>query len=180
MEDSSTRSGQPCKPELYSILSISQQFGTSGRQEHHQIRLEDLEHGTGRLIQIEWIKGPTKTRQGGLNKKPRMVIQKLFRTGGNKCPVACLEKLFSKRPEDLADNGLIYLCPLHKERNWTKEPIWFSHTPIGVSSINSFMQRMANKAGLDVTKNTFTNHSIRKTTLHKLKKAGVNANISWL
>ena len=36
----------------------------------------------GKVEIIEWMEGPTKTRQGGLNKKPRMVTQKLFRTGG--------------------------------------------------------------------------------------------------
>ena len=71
---------------------ISQHFGTRGRQEHHQIRIEDLKtiHDpvTGEITSIEWIEGPTKTRQGGLNKQPRMVTQKLYRTGGQRCPVA--------------------------------------------------------------------------------------------
>jgi len=34
---------------------------------------------------------------------------------------------------------------------------------------------MAAAAGLDVTKKHYTNHSIRKTTVKKLKKAGVSA-----
>ena len=34
---------------------------------------------------------------------------------------------------------------------------------------------MAAAAGLDVTKKQYTNHSIRKTTVKKLKKAGVSA-----
>ena len=33
---------------------------------------------TGKIATIE---GPTKTVQGGLNKRPRMVTQKLYRTG---------------------------------------------------------------------------------------------------
>ena len=34
---------------------------------------------------------------------------------------------------------------------------------------------MAVAVGLDVTKKHYTNHSVRKTTVKKLKKAGVNA-----
>ena len=57
---------------------ISQHFGTRGRQEHHQMRIEDFKvsYGTdGKVYVIEWMEGPTKTRQGGLSKKPRMVTQ---------------------------------------------------------------------------------------------------------
>ena len=46
--------------------------GTRGRQEHHQIQMEDLKttHDpvSGEIITTEWIKDPTKTRKGGLNK----------------------------------------------------------------------------------------------------------------
>ena len=67
---------------------ISQHFGTRGRQEHHQIRIEDLktihDPATGEITTIEWVEGPTKTRQGGLNKRPRMVTQKLYCTGGQR------------------------------------------------------------------------------------------------
>ena len=64
---------------------ISQHFGTRGRQEHHQMKIEDFKfcHGTdGKVEVIEWMERPFKTRQGALNKKPWMVTQKLFRTGG--------------------------------------------------------------------------------------------------
>ena len=56
---------------------LGQHFGTRGCQEHHQLRIEDLkftrEPGIGEIMKVEWIEGPTKTRQGGLNKRPRMV-----------------------------------------------------------------------------------------------------------
>ena len=54
---------------------ISQHFGTRGRQEHHQMKIEDFKvcYGIdGKVEIIEWSEGPTKTRQGGLNKKLRM------------------------------------------------------------------------------------------------------------
>ena len=46
---------------------------------------------------------------------------------------------------------------------------------LGVNTINSLMKNMAHAAGLDTTNKHFTNHSIRKTTVQKLKKAGVAA-----
>ena len=148
---------------------ISQHFGTRGRQEHHQIRIEDLrpvyEPTSGKLVTVEWIEGPTKTRQGGLNKKPRTVTQKLFRTGGQRCPVTAYELLISKHPADLKDNGPLYLSPLRKERVWSKAPVWFSTTPLGIHSIDTFVRCMALAAGLDITRKHYTNHSIRKTTV---------------
>ena len=128
--------------------------------------------GTGQIVKVEWIEGPTKTRQGGLNMRPRMVSQKLYRIGGNKCPVACIEKLLSKRPPDLSHSGPLCLSPLRKERDWCRALVWFSHVFLGVNTINSLMK---NAAGLDTTNKHFTNHSIRKTTVQKLKKAGVAA-----
>ena len=140
--------------------------------------MEDLKTAhdpvSGAITTIEWIEGPTKTRQGGLNKRPRMVTQKLLRTGGPRCPVAAYELLVSKRPPELKQHGPLYLAPLKKERVWSKALVWFSKSPLGVHSIDSMVSRMATDAGLDVTKKHFTNHSIRKTTVKKLKKAGVS------
>jgi len=88
-----------------------------------------------------------KTRQGGLNKRPRMVSQKLYRTAGQRCLVAAYQLLVLKRPTELKD-----LSPLRKERQWTKSPVWFSKTSLGVHSINIFVNKMTAAAGLDVTK----------------------------
>jgi len=41
--------------------------------------------------------------------------------------------------------------------------------------INIFMQSIARQGGLDVINKRFTNHSVRKTTVKKLKKAGVSS-----
>ena len=46
---------------------ISQQFGTRGCQEHHQLRVEHLKFVnspcTGTTEYVEWVEGPTKARQ---------------------------------------------------------------------------------------------------------------------
>ena len=126
----------------------------------------------GDVRYIEWVEGPTKTRQGGLKKRPRSVTQKLFKIGGPKCPVAAIIKLLLKRPEALISSGPLYLAPLRKELEWSEAKEWYARSPIGVNQIDRFMDSIASKAGLDVTKKRFTNHSLRKTTVTKLRKSG--------
>ena len=66
--------------------------------------------------------------------------------------------------------------PRREERQWSKSPVWFSKTSLGVHSINSLVNKMAAAAGLDVTKKHYTNHSIvKKKAVKNLKKAGVSA-----
>ena len=59
------------------FYTLSQQFGTRGHQEHHQIKVEELKFVknamTGQTEYVEWVEGLTKTQQGGLAKKDRRV-----------------------------------------------------------------------------------------------------------
>ena len=125
---------------------ISLQFGTRGRQEHHQIKLEDLKWvkhpKTNETEYLEWVKGNTKTRQGDLQKSTRRLTQRMFPTGVPRCPVAAVELMVSKRPADLQSSGPLYLTPLQKP----KPDVWFSCQPVGVNTINKY------KAGLSTTK----------------------------
>ena len=154
---------------------ISQHFGTRGCQEHHQLQVEHLKivkKGDGSETEyIEWTEGLTKTRQGGLTKRYRHLAQRVFATGGHHCAVRYLEKLLSKRPPSLRHSGPLYLRPLAKST--PVEAVWFSSQPVGVNSINSFMSTMAKQAGLNTSNKRFTNHSVRKTTVRKLQKAGL-------
>ena len=57
---------------------VSQYMGTRGWQKHHQIQVEDLkmvQNVEGEVTHIQWVEGPTKTRQGGLKKKPTESLQ---------------------------------------------------------------------------------------------------------
>lgn len=67
------------------------------------------------ITHIEWLKGLTKTHQGGLKKRPRSVSQKIFKIGGPQCPVGAIIKLLSKRQEDMKAVGKLYLSSLRKE-----------------------------------------------------------------
>ena len=153
---------------------VSQQFGTRGRQEHHQIMLGDLkwvkDPDTGSTVYIEWVEGITKTRKGGLQKAERKLTQRMFATGGPPCPVSILEFMISKRPPELQNSGHLYLRPLTKP----KMTMWYSKQPIGVNTIDSYMKKIAEKAKISGTGKNITNHSTRKTLVKKLKKAGVD------
>ena len=51
-----------------------------GRQEHYDIRVEELKVvklPTGETNYVQWMKGLTKTRKGGLNKPARRIQQKM-------------------------------------------------------------------------------------------------------
>ena len=153
---------------------VSQHFGTRGCQEHHQIRLEHLKivkNAEGQTEYLEWIEGVTKTRQG-LSKRDRRVPQRVFATGGNRCPLMFLDKLISKRPPCLQHSGTLYLRPPKKISPMSAT--WFSSQPVGVNTINGYMKEIAKCAGLNATNKRFTNHSVRKTTIRKLQKGGLS------
>ena len=115
------------------------------------------------------MEGITKTRQGGLVKKERRVPQRMFATGEDRCPVAMLMKLISKRPESLRSSGPLYLTPL---QNIKGKDTWFSKQRVGVNKINGYIKEMTCLAGLQKSNKRYTNHSVRKTTVCKLQKAG--------
>ena len=164
----------PLSLNLTSLYCISQHFGTRGCQEHHQIRVEDLKFvkkpGSDVTEYVEWVEGPTKTRQADLNKGHRRVTQRMFATSCNRCPVKFLEELISRRPPQLQNSGPLYLQPLKKP----KKDVWYASQPVGVNKINGFMKMIAKLGELDSTNKHFTNHSVRKTTIRKLQKAGIS------
>ena len=119
------------------FYTISQHFGTTGRQEHHQIRVEHL-----RFVcnpQTGATEGLTKTRQGGLVKQQRRLKQKVFATGNSQCPVKFIERLISKRPPQLKTSGPLYLQPLKHPR----EDQWYSVQPVGINQVDKYMKDMA-------------------------------------
>ena len=52
--------------------------------------------------------------------------------------------------------------------------MWYAAQPVGVHTIDTYMKYIAMQGVLDLTNKKFTNHSVRKTTVHKLQKAGVS------
>ena len=162
------------------FFTFSQYFGTRGRQEHHQIRVEDLKFVTnavtGKIDYVEWVEGITKTRQGGLVKKERRTPPQAYATGGVKCPVHLLQTALDHRPASCKTSGPLYLTPIRTFSH--KEDVWYTTMPVGINTINTYMQAIAKAGGLEQRGKRLTNHSVRKTTIRKLKRHGVtNTNI---
>ncbi|CAH3154921.1 unnamed protein product, partial [Porites lobata] len=127
---------------------LTQHFGLRGCQEHHDMYVEDFAFSTddNGIEFVTYEENPTKTRQGGLRKKRRVVQPKMFAT-------------------EMRNSGPFYLAL--NERPTTQ--VWYKRQRMGVNSINSFMKNMASQA--DIQGKKFTNHSARKTLVKKLKAA---------
>ena len=149
---------------------LGQHLGFRGRQEHYSLKVEHFkicisDNGTEYLTFVEGI---TKTRQGGLHKKPRLIQPKMFATGTARCPLSFFKKFISKRPPSLKEEGPFYLSPIINPVN---ENIWYKTVPLGVNSLNNILKTMVERSPL-TEKTNLTNHSVRKTVVKKLKKAG--------
>ena len=112
---------------------------------------------------VTYEENPTKTRQGGLRKKRRVIQPKMFATDGPRCPVKLLKTFLSHRPEEMKRSGPFYLAVIERP----KSQVWYKRQRIGIHSINSFMKSMAAQAEIEGKK--LTNHSARKTLAKKLK-----------
>ena len=146
---------------------LTQHFGLRGCQEHHDMYVEDFAFSTddNGIEFVTYEENPTKTRQGGLRKKRRVVQPKMFATGGQRCPVKLFKTFLERRPEEMRNSGPFYLALNERP----KTQVWYKRQRMGVNSINSFMKNMASQA--DIQGKKLTNHSARKTLVKKLKAA---------
>ena len=151
---------------------LTQHFGLQGRQEHHQMKVEDFtlqrdDHGNEFQTFAE---GPTKTRQGGLNVKTRLVTPKMFATGNDeRCPIMLFKRYLGKRPSEMKKSGQFYLTVIDKPVS----SVWFKKTPTGKNTINTIMQNMKKNSLLKdlCPERNLTNHSARKTVVKRLKSS---------
>ena len=152
---------------------LTQQFGLRGRQEHHGMRLEDFRimKGDDGLEFVEFAEGPTKTRPGGLNAKPRQFQPKMFQTSGERCPVALFRQYINRRPRNLRASGPFYLSI--KYNSGPSHETWYTVQPMGENKINSMMKNIISQTSLQSSEKRFTNHSARKTLVSKMKKANL-------
>ena len=152
---------------------LTQQFGLRGRQEHHGMRLEDFRimKGDDGLEFVEFAEGPTKTRPGGLNAKPRQFQPKMFQTSGERCPVALFRQYINRRPRNLRASGPFYLSI--KYNSGPGDETWYKVQPMGENKINSMMKNIISLTTPQSSEKRFTNHSARKTLVRKMKKANL-------
>ena len=84
--------------------------------------------------------------------------------------VEILELLITKRPHKLRSSGPLYLQPLESPHT----DVRYLSQLVGIYTIDSYMNNIATLGNLDITNKKFTNHSIRKITVCKLRKVGVS------
>ena len=152
---------------------LTQHFGLRGRQEHHGMRLNDFRilKGDDDLEFVKYAKGPTKTRQAGLNAKSRSFRPRMFQTGGERCPVALFQEFIRRRPSTLQQSGPFYLAI--KANRQDDDETWYKAQPMGVNKINSMMKDIVAGTTLETSEKRFSNHSARKTVVNKMKKANL-------
>lgn len=95
----------------------------------------------------------------------------MYAIGGERCPVRLLRLYLSKRPESIQESGRFYLTP--KISFNPNDDVWFMQIPIGKNTISGIMKALTSGTELENWKKKFTNHSIRKTTVKKLKAANI-------
>ena len=154
--------------------NLTEQLGFRGRQEHYTAYVEDLvirEQEDGTEV-VEFREGPTKTRSGGLTIRRRTTPQVMHSTDGGKAdPVRLFKLWLSKRPEGMKNTGPLYLSVINRPKS---AEVWYSKIRMGENMIGNIMKSMA--SCLKTTKK-LTNHSMRKTLVSKLKRAGQPRNV---
>ena len=152
---------------------LTMHFGLRGRQEHHDMKVEDFsfQKDDGGVEFVTFSEGLTKTRGGGLRVKPRLATSKMFATGNKRCPVALLKKYLDKRPAELKTTGPVYLSVIDKPQT----SVWYKKMSMGKNTINNIVKTMKENSPLkDVCQDKkLTNHSARKTVVQKLKSSGI-------
>ena len=93
---------------------LTEDFGLRGCQEHRDMYVEDFASSADdngiEFVTYTYEENPTKTRQGGLRKKRRVVQPKMFSTGRQRCPVKLFKTFLERRPEEMRNSGPFYLA----------------------------------------------------------------------
>ena len=147
-------------------------FGMRGREEHHSLKMEQfrLEIDENGRRYISYTEGLSKTRNKGLNFKPRLISPKMYENKTERCPLAFFLLFKYKRPVELRNMGPFYLTVIDAPLT----DVWYKNQAMGVNTINTMLSRMKKKSPLAelCANKKITNHSARKTTVRKLKSFG--------
>jgi len=111
---------------------------------------------------------PTKTRQGVLSVKARLVTPQMFATGNEeRCPVMLLKRYLGNRPSKMKKSSPFYLTVIDKPIS----NVWYKKTPMGKNTINTIMKNMKKNSPLKdlCPAKNLIKHSAQKTVVNKLK-----------
>ena len=148
-------------------------FGLRSYQEHHAMKMEEFQlcRNDEGMEFVQFTEGPTKTRHGGLQSKNRDFQPRTFSVEGERCPVALFKQFVEQRPLNMRWSGPFNLSIQRNRR--LNDNIWFTTQPMGENTISNMMKTTVAGTSLEESHKKFTNHSPRKTTVSKLKKANV-------
>ena len=152
----------------------TQHFGLRARQEHHSMSLDNFRLSAdddGISEFIEFLEDPTKTRQYGLHPKKRVSTPKMFATNDNRCPVQLFKLYVSKRPLHLRQSGPFYLGI--KPKAVMDDSVCYLSTQLGKNKISSIFKAITDGSRAALNGKKLANHSARKTSVKKMKKAGL-------
>ena len=111
-----------------------------GWEEHHSLRSEHfrLEIDENGRRYISYAEVLTKTRNKGLNFKPRLIFPKMYENKTERCPVAFFLLFKSKRSVELRNMGPFYLAVIDAPLT----DVWYKNQAMGVNTINTMLSRM--------------------------------------
>ena len=115
---------------------------------------------------VQFMEGPTKTRQGRLQSKNRDFQLWMFAVGGERCPVALFKQFAERRPLNMQRSGRFYLSI--KWNRKVNDNVWFKIQLMDENTISNMMKTIVASTSLEESEKKFTNHSARKTTVSKL------------
>ena len=123
---------------------LIQHFGLRGRQQHHDMKMEDFcfAKDNNGIEFITFSEGVTKTSGRRLNARPRLQKPKMFSAGGSRCPVEIFRLFMSRRSSDMINKSPVYLQAM-------KNPSGLTWT--AKASINAIMKKKMEKKIVFIT-----------------------------
>lgn len=148
-------------------------FGLRGRHEHRQLCFGDVELRSDPVTSREYLEFNerlTKTRDGTGKENMRKVKPRLYATETDRDPVELYKTFIKRRPMQVnSPNSPFYLTCIPESRIPPGADIWFYPKPMGENYLGKLMSMAAKECGIEHK----TNHSVRKTCVKTLRKAGV-------
>ena len=157
------------------FYALTKGMGFRGREQHHKLRFSDIQLGNNSdgLRYIEYHERDSKTMDGTGKADWRPTVPRIYSDGTDKDPVVAFETYVERRPKSMCqENSPFYLTPIPTKRLRADDLVWYYPTPMGHNTLGSLLKNACEAAGIQGKK---TNHSLRKTTVKALQKAGVAA-----
>ena len=155
---------------------LRQHCGIRGKSEHYNLKVDDfvIENDSEGRENVTFYEGITKNHTGGLNWKPRKVKARMYAVEGDRNPVDIFKSYIAKRPLPFRNTGPLYLEPIDRP----KSEVWYKVTRMGINKVGKLTQGMVSRTPLKDVPKKFTGHSLRSTSVSRMKKAGfVNSQI---